>query len=167
MNLTYQVKHEEYATSRPFDDVIAAFETVVGNIEEIGWTSITSAATDAADFENRVAARIGTSGFARFLTIDQGDWLSRFRGVSARARVYTIGSLLSAETMLRQDLAAGLNVLVRLMIYRDEASDTTRLIYDRPSTLMSCLGNPDLDTDARRLDEKLAALAESVTGYGI
>ena len=45
MNLTYQVKHEEYATSRPFDDVIAAFETVVGNIEEIGWTSITSAAT--------------------------------------------------------------------------------------------------------------------------
>jgi hypothetical protein len=60
-----------------------------------------------------------------------------------------------------------LNVLVRLMIYRDEIGDATRLIYDRPSTLMSCLGNPDLDTDARRLDEKLAALAESVTGYGI
>ena len=40
MNLTYQVKHEEYATSRSFDDVIAAFETVVGDIEEIGWTSI-------------------------------------------------------------------------------------------------------------------------------
>jgi hypothetical protein len=32
---------------------------------------------------------------------------------------------------------------------------------------MSYLGNDDLSTAARRLDEKLAALAESVTGYGI
>jgi uncharacterized protein (DUF302 family) len=162
-----KVKHEEYATSRSFDDVIAAFETVVGNIEEIGWTSITSAAKDAADFENRVAARIGSSGFTRFLTIDHGNWLSRFRGVPAQARVYTIGNPLSAEAMLRQDLAAGLNVAVRLMIYRDDISDTTRLVYDRPSTLMSGLGNNDLNTAAGLLDEQLAALAESVTGYGI
>jgi uncharacterized protein (DUF302 family) len=167
MNLTYQVKHEEYATSRSFDDVIAAFESVVGNIEEVGWTSTTSAAKDAADFENGVAAEIGSSGFTRFLTVDQGGWLSRFSGVPAQARVYTIGNPLIAETMLRQDPAAWLNLPVRLMIYRDEISDTTRLVYDRPSTLMSCLENGDLDAAARRLDEELAALVESVIGYGI
>jgi uncharacterized protein (DUF302 family) len=167
MNLTYQVKREEYATSRSFDDVIAAFESVVGNIEEVAWTSISSAAKDAADVENRVAVEIVPSGFTRFLTVDLGSWLSRFRGIPAQARVYTIGNPLIAETMLRQELAAWMNLPVRLMIYRDEVSDTTRLVYDRPSTLMICLENGDLDAAARRLDEELAALAELVIGYGV
>jgi uncharacterized protein (DUF302 family) len=166
MNLTYQVKREEYATSRSFDDVIAAFESVVGNIEEVGWASI-SAAKDAADVENRVAADIVPSGFTRFLTVDLGGWLSRFRGIPAQARVYTIGNPLIAETMLRQELAAWMNLPVRLMIYRDEVSDTTRLVYDRPSRLMICLENGDLDAAARRLDEELAAMAELVIGYGV
>jgi uncharacterized protein (DUF302 family) len=166
MNLTYQVKREEYATSRSFDDVIAAFESVVGNSEEVGWAPI-SAAKDAADVENRVAADIVPSGFTRFLTVDLGSWLSRFRGIPAQARVYAVGNPLIAETMVRQELAAWMNLPVRLMIYRDEVSDTTRLVYDRPSTLMICLENGDLDAAARRLDEELAALAELVIGYGV
>ena len=167
MNFTYRVKRDEYATSRSFDDVIAAFESVVGNIEEEGWTSVSSAAKDSADVESRAAAGIVPSGFTRFSTVDLGGWFGRFRGIAAQARVYTIGNPLIAETMLRQDLAAWMNLPVRLIIYRDEISDTTRLVYDRPSTPMICLENDDLDAAARRLDEELAALAELVIGYGV
>jgi uncharacterized protein (DUF302 family) len=99
----------------------------------------------------------------RFLTIDHGSWLNLL-GQPAKLRMYTIGNPLIAITMLRHNIAAGLNVPLRLAIYRDEASGTTRLTYDQPSGLMSGIGNPSLMEAAEALDAKLAALAEQVTG---
>jgi uncharacterized protein (DUF302 family) len=103
-------------------------------------------------------AHEGTSGFMRFLTADHGAWLARI-GVSAKARVYTIGNPLIARTMLEHNIAAGLTVPVRLMIYEDPRSATTRLTYDLPSSLMSGLQNEKVDKTAKKLDAKLIALA--------
>jgi hypothetical protein len=47
---------------------------------------------------------------------------------------------------------------VRVYIYRDEASGTTRFEYDQPSTLMSGLDNRDVTAAAEKLDAKLAEL---------
>jgi hypothetical protein len=65
---------------------------------------------------------------------------------------------LIAATMLQHDVGAALNVPVRLIIY--EGKDGR---YDRPSSLMSRLGNSELTTAARKLDDKLAVLVERVT----
>ena len=59
---------------------------------------------------------------------------------------------------------AGLNVPIRLAIYRDVATGTTRLAYDQPSSLMSGLNNLSLTEAAEKLDAKLAALAEHTMG---
>jgi Domain of unknown function DUF302 len=157
------VNHLTYSTTRSFDAVVAAFETAVGSLEDVGWASIPAAATDVADFEKRVNAKIGPSDFTRFLTLDHGDWQSFF-GLPRKARHYVIGNPLIAITMLRHDIRVGLNVPVRVYIYRDEASGTTRFEYDQPSTLMSGLDNRDVSAAAEKLDAKLAALAEQVTG---
>ena len=74
----------------------------------------------------------------RFLTTDHGNWVG-FEGVHFRARMYTIGNPLIAITMLKHEVAAGLNVPVRIMIYDDAASRTTRFVHDLPSSLMSVL----------------------------
>jgi uncharacterized protein (DUF302 family) len=99
----------------------------------------------------------------RFLTVDHGAWLARI-GLNARARMYTIGNPLIARTMLEHDIAAGLNVPVRLMIYEDAASRTTRLAYDLPSSLMSGLQNEKVAAAAKKLDAKLIALAIHAIG---
>jgi uncharacterized protein (DUF302 family) len=78
--------------------------------------------------------------------------------------MYTIGNPLIAITMLKHEVAAGLNVPVRIMIYDDAASRTTRFVYDLPSSLMSVLGSEPVMNAARKLDEKLIALAVHVTG---
>jgi uncharacterized protein (DUF302 family) len=158
-----QVNHVVHITTRSFDQVVDAFETAVGTLEDVGWASIPGGAKDAADFEARVNARIGPSGFTRFLTVDHGDWLSFF-GKPREARMYVIGNPLIAITMLRHDIGAGLNVPVRVYLYRDEASGATRFEYDQPSALMSGLANKDVTAAAEKLDAKLAALAEQVTG---
>jgi uncharacterized protein (DUF302 family) len=157
------IQHYEHVSARSFDEVVALFEGAVGSVEEGGLQDEVSAASDAVDFEIRVRAHEGSSGFMRFLTTDHGAWLARI-GVNAKARMYTIGNPLIARTMLEHDVAAGLNVPVRLMIYEDAQSGTTRFVYDLPSSLMSGLQNEKVSEAAKKLDAKLVALADYVTG---
>ena len=155
--------HREHVTNRSFDAVVAAFEAAVGTTDEQSFRAAVRASAGADDFERRMHAFEGPSGFMRFMRIDHGAWMSRI-GLAARAILYILGNPLIARTLLEHDIGAGLNVPVRAMIYEDPHSGTCRFAYDLPSSLMARLGNEKLLAAARRLDEKLVALAESVTG---
>jgi uncharacterized protein (DUF302 family) len=159
MQRSYTVQHNEHTTSRGFDEVVQAFETAVGSVEDGGLSKFVA----SADFEAGVRSREGSSGFMRSLTIDHGGWMSRY-GSSARSRMYTIGNPLIARTMLEHSVAAGLNVPIRLLIYEDLESGTTRFAYDLPSSLMSVLENDKVTAAAEKLDAKLIALALQATG---
>jgi uncharacterized protein (DUF302 family) len=163
MKTTFTVHHNEHVSSRPFEEVVSTFESAVGSVEETGFPALLASTKSAEEFETRVKSREGTSGFMRFLTVDHGAWLARI-GLNAKARMYTIGNPLIAQTMLKHDIAAGLNVPVRLMIFEDAASRTTRLAYDLPSSLMSGLQNEKVTAAAKKLDAKLIALVIHATG---
>ena len=163
MRTTFTVHHNEHVSSRPFEEVVNAFESAVGSVEDTGFPALLASTKSAQEFETSVHSREGTSGFMRFLTVDHGAWLARV-GLNARARMYTIGNPLIARTMLEHDIAAGLNVPVRLMIYEDAVTGTTRLAYDLPSSLMSGLQNEKVTAAAKKLDAKLIALAIHATG---
>jgi hypothetical protein len=53
---------------------------------------------------------------------------------------------------------------VRLMIYEDAVSRTTRLTYDLASSLMSGLQNEKVAAAAKKLDAKLIVLAIHAAG---
>ena len=163
MRSKFTVHHNEHVSSRSFEDVVNAFESAVGSVEDTGFPALLTASKNAEEFESRVKSREGTSGFMRFLTVDHGAWMTRV-GLNAKAGMYTIGNPLIARTMLEHDIAAGLNVPVRLLIYEDAASRTTRLAYDLPSSLMSGLQNEKVTAAAKKLDAKLIALAIHATG---
>jgi uncharacterized protein (DUF302 family) len=163
MRTTFTIHHNEHVSSRSFEEVVSAFESAVGSVEDTGFPALLEATKSAEEFEASVQSREGTSGFMRFLTVDHGAWLARI-GLNAKARMYTIGNPLIARTMLEHDIAAGLNVPVRLMIYEDAASRTARLAYDLPSSLMSGLQNEKVAAAAKKLDAKLIALAVHATG---
>jgi uncharacterized protein (DUF302 family) len=155
------VRHYEHVSRKSFDEVVAAFEVAVGSVEEKEYQALVAAAQSAAEFEAVIRSREGSSGFMRFLTVDHGRWLAKI-GLHFKARMYTIGNPLIAQTMIRHDIAAGLNVPIRLMIY--EEGGTVRLAYDLPSSLMSGLKNAEVTAAAEALDAKLIALAELATG---
>jgi uncharacterized protein (DUF302 family) len=163
MQQTYTVKHNVHSTKLGFDEVVRTFEAALGSVEDGGLREIAASASSAAEFEERVRSREGSSGFMRFLTVDHGGWMSRY-GSSARSRMYTIGNPLIALTMLQYSVAAGLNVPIRLLIYEDTESGTTRLAYDLPSSLMSVLESDEVTAAAGKLDAKLIALALHATG---
>src|SRR6267142_6906921 len=165
MRTMFTVHHNEHVSSRSFEEVVNAFESAVGSVEDTGFAVLVTSTKGAEEFESQVKSRESTSGFMRFLTVDHGAWMTHV-GLKAKARIYTIGNPLIARTMLEHDIAAGLNVPVRLMIYEDPASRTTRLAYDLPSSLMSGLQNEKISPAAKNLDSKLIALALHATGAG-
>jgi uncharacterized protein (DUF302 family) len=155
--------HNEHVSSRSFEEVVSAFESAVGSVEDTGFPALLASTKSAEEFESRVKSREGLSGFMRFLTVDHGAWLARI-GLNAKARMYTIGNPLIARTMLEHDIVTGLNVPVQLTIYEDAVSRTVRLTYDLPSSLMSGLQNEKVTAAAKKLDAKLIALAVHATG---
>ncbi|MEI9924848.1 MAG: DUF302 domain-containing protein [Bradyrhizobium sp.] len=160
---SFTVQHHEHVSQRSFEEVVAAFEAELGSVEggEIIPREV-AAATSPADFESRIRAYEGRSGFMRFLTNDHGAWMSRV-GVDARIRSYIIGNPLIAQTMMRHDPGVGLNVPIRVLIFQTPSGEV-RLGYDLPSSLMSRLNNDDVSAAALKLDAKLRALAVLATG---
>ncbi len=155
------VRHYEHVSAKPFEEVVADFERATGSVEE-GFAVVSADAKNAGDFEKIFKAREGSSGFMRFLTIDHGSWLGHFDRPS-KAIMYVLGNPLVAITMMKHDIGVGLNVPVRLYIY-EGADGRTRVGYDLPSGLMSGLGNAAVTDAAQKLDAKLVALAEQISG---
>ena len=154
----FEVEHIEYVTDRTVDEVAYALESATGDVTNGRYEREIASAKDKGDFEVRARAFEADSGFMRFLALDFGGFLS-LMGPPTKVRQYTIGNPLIAFTMLKYDVQAALDVPVRLIIYQGK-DGRTRIGYDRPSSLMSRIGDADLMVAARKLDEKLAALVE-------
>jgi uncharacterized protein (DUF302 family) len=160
---TFSVVHCEHVSQRRFEDVVAAFEAELGNVEDRTiLPREAGAATSQADFEARIRALEGRSGLMRFLTSDHGAWMARV-GSKAKIRSYIIDNPLVAKTMITHDPGVGLNVPIRVVIYQ-AISGEARLDYDLPSSLMSRLNNDEVSAAAFKLDAKLRALAELASG---
>lgn len=156
------VEHVTFISDRPFDDVVRSFEEQVGTLEEMSWPAIPAAARDQDDFERRVKDVLGPSGFTRFLTIDHGEWVTK-QGRPTRFLNYVLGNPLIAITMIEHHIEAGLDVPVRLAIYED-TDGKTRIVFNKPSTLMSGLDNDQVHAAAVKLDVKMMELGETIAG---
>jgi uncharacterized protein (DUF302 family) len=158
-NLT--VEHREHVSDRTYKTVLDALLALTGSVEE-GYSQVAAQAANQEAFKAIFKAREGSSGFMRFEMLDHGDLLT-MHGRPAKARLVILGNPLIAVTMLRHATGAGLNVPVRILIYEDQ-DGRTRVAYDLPSSLMSGLESPEVMAAAQRLDEKLIALSEAISG---
>jgi uncharacterized protein (DUF302 family) len=157
------VEYVELVSDLPFESVVEAFEKATGSVESSGYKEAVEAAKTRAEFEEIIRRQESTSGFMRFLTLDHGAWMKKFEGGTAKAKMYTIGNPLIARTMLRHEMAAGLNVPVRVIVFQDR-DEKTRLGYHVPSSLMAAYGNAEVQKACADLDAKLERLAQTVMG---
>ena len=158
----YTVESREHVSAKSYEEVVSAFEAAVGDAEHGEVVEALKAADNAGDWERAVTALFGTAGFVRVFALDHGRWLG-FYGTKAKARKYVYGNPMVAETMLRHDLRAGLQVPLSIMIWED-ADGHARVSYDLPSSVMSFIDHPDLAKAASALDAKVIALVEELTG---
>jgi uncharacterized protein (DUF302 family) len=163
MIVEFTGSYRVHESNRSFEQVVSAVEAATGTVENEVFDLEVRAATTPNDFATRMHSNESTSGFMRFHTIDHGAWLAAL-GSSGKIRMYTIGNPLIARTMIKYDLAVGLNVPVRIAVYENPSTGKANVAYMLPSSLMSALNNQAVSDAAKALDVKLIALAESVSG---
>ena len=120
----YTVSHYEHISTRPYEEVIKAFEAAVGDGDDGKFLNQMMAITNAEDWEALCNSFFGPSGFLHILSFDHGHWLN-FYGENAKAKQYTYGNPLLAYTMVKHDIGVCFQVLFRILIYETQAGEVT------------------------------------------
>lgn len=145
-------------STRPFDDVCANLERLVGRAA----LETLSAGASKQDIEDSVARTVGPSGLLIFQVLEHGRLLSTLGLRSLNARLYVIGNPLLAAQMTKDCPAAGLYVPLRLFV--SEENGQTVATYDRPSASLSQFGNTRITEIGLMLDAKIAGLVGEILG---
>ena len=153
----------EVDTTVSFDEVLSQLRRLMGDASVPQVVTLAKEATTEAEFIQRVQERlVGESGFMLFQEIDHGGWLPRF-GINRRVVRWILGNPLTAITMIRHDITAGLFAPVEILVTEKERGPGTTITYVRPSSLIFIEVNPPLHAAAKALDEKLEALIAKAT----
>jgi uncharacterized protein (DUF302 family) len=159
----FQGQRLELNSKRSFDEVLATLRQLVGNATIKQVNEHGSGGTTREQFEKRIQALEGESGFMLFFEIDHGQWMQAY-GARRKVMRWILGNPLLAITMLKHDIRAGLFAPVELMLIENEGGNGCTVIYDVPSSLMVIEENPPLLEAAQALDRKLLALVSRATG---
>ncbi|OMC29264.1 hypothetical protein A5739_16075 [Mycobacterium colombiense] len=149
-----------YDSAKSYDDLRAALLADIGE-QPVPINDIATSTGDWQSYQERVESHVGPSGFMLFGLVDHGAWITK-AGIDRKALRVILGNPLIAITMLRHDVTAGLFAPVELLLLEEGSGSS--LTYVKPSSLMVVEANPELLSAAQKLDAKLAALAEKVTG---
>jgi uncharacterized protein (DUF302 family) len=156
MNVTrITVDHVRVVADKPLDQVIAAFETQLGQFNPEVIKPLV-AGGDAEKYRAKIKAMEGPSGFMVFRTSDHGALL-RLAGQKKKAIQYLVGNPLFAVQMTQHDIRAGLYAPLRVLIYENDEGKTC-VEYDRPSSLFGQFGNAKVTDVATMLDRKMEQL---------
>ncbi|KAI9060040.1 TT1751-like protein [Trametes sanguinea] len=167
----YTAKRVTYRTSLPFAEVAARLEKEIN--KPSGGPAVFRAlgsSRSKEELESNINALTNGRDFVYFFEITHHRWLDTYNGSTGtpQAIVYTFGNPLIAQTMLRHDLAAGLHIPPKLMLFEDAAGDGTKIIYDDPASVIAVMSEPgaaineELAHAAKSLSAKIEQLVETI-----
>lgn len=154
------VEHIRIASQRSFDEVKTALESRVRpfQIERLmPFMQKGDMAGARAELEQLAAP----TGLSIVSALPHGAALA-MDGGPRKAVLYGIGNVLTAVSMNKHNLAAGLYAPVRVILY--EGADGTAVFeYDRPSSMFGLIANPAINSVAAQLDVMLKDLLMDVS----
>ncbi|KAA0116275.1 DUF302 domain-containing protein [Methylobacterium sp. P1-11] len=151
------VERFKILSSRPFDAVVTALKSAVGQPDWNQFVRASQAATSASDFERVVQRGLGRTGFMLFAEFDLGAVLRRESKSDAPKSVrFLMGNPLIMKEMVKHVPDAGSYAPVTILV--DERPDGVHLSYDRMESYLLPYGNTEALAVARDLDAKITAL---------
>jgi uncharacterized protein (DUF302 family) len=167
---TRRVEMERFsvASSKPFQEVLAALKSAVGRPDMREFAKATKSARTFGELEDVVRNGLGRTEFMLFMELDLGAILRKETGLDTPKIVrLVIGNPLIMKEMAKHVPDAGSYAPVTILV--DERSDGVHLSYDRMATLLAPYRNAealavaqDLDTNIECLIRR-SALCDTVT----
>ena len=107
-------------------------------------------------------AMTGESGLMQIAVFNQGA-VASLAGSPVRCRLYIVGNPAIAARIVRVDERGALYVPFRVAVYATPANERATIAYDRPSSLLATLDQPELDDIGRMLDREIDAAVFKAT----
>jgi uncharacterized protein (DUF302 family) len=157
-----EVERFSITTSKPFDAVVAAFKSAVGQPDMNEFFKETRATNSFADLERVVRKGLGRTELMLFAEFDLGDVLRRETGSRTPKLIrFVVGNPLIMKEMVKHVPDAGSYAPVTILI--DERSYGVCISYDKMESLLLPYGSPEALTVARALDTKITTLLRDCT----
>ncbi len=154
-----EVERVSITSSKPFSDVLAKIESVVGHPDMKLFEQKVAAAKNQSEVEKVVNEAAGPSGFMEFARYNLGSYLRKSDPRAPQAVRLVIGNPIIMRQMVSVVPDAGSYAPVTILI--DERSDGTHLSYDKMASLLAPYENAQALKVAKDLDAKVERLLTS------
>jgi uncharacterized protein (DUF302 family) len=152
-----EVERFSLTCSKPFDAVVAALKSAIGQPDMIEFFKATRAADSFADLERVVQSGLGRTGLMLFAEFDLGAILQRETGSDIpRSMRFLVGNPLIMKEMVKHVPDAGSYAPVTILL--DERPDGVHVSYDKMESYLVSYGSLDALAIARSLDAKITTL---------
>jgi uncharacterized protein (DUF302 family) len=158
-------------TPLAYSTVMERLDTSIGLYSTAGWPKIAkyleSDSPTKEGFVNIATSFIGAQHFMIFWEIDHSLWTPLY-GIAPGRKIkrIVVGNPMSAATVMKYDLKAGLAAPVELLIIELEGNKGTDVVFQRFSRLTAEVGgvkNDELTEAAVRLDGRVQELVDFIT----
>ncbi len=152
-----EVERFSLTSSKPFDVVVAALKSAVGQPNMVDYFKETRAANSFPDLERVVQSGLGRTDLMLFAEFDLG-YILRLETGSKTPKIirFVVGNPLIMKEMVKHVPDAGSYAPVTLLI--DERPDGVHLSYDRMESYLLPYGSTEAIDIARDLDAKITTL---------
>ena len=151
------VERFSLTSSRPFDAVVAALKSAVGQPDMVEFFKATRAANSFPDLERVVQSGLGRTDLMLFAEFDLGAILRRETGSETpKVTRFVVGNPLIMKEMVKHVPDAGSYAPVTILV--DERPDGVHVSYDKMESYLLTYGSSEALTVARNLDAKITTL---------
>jgi uncharacterized protein (DUF302 family) len=157
-----EIERFSLTSSKPFDAVVAALKSAVGQPDIVEFFRAARAAKSFPDLERIVQSGVGRTDLMLFAEFDLGDILRRETGSKTPKIIrLVVGNPLIMKEMVRHVPDAGSYAPVTLLI--DERPDGVHVSYDKMESYLLHYGSSEALAVARTLDAKITTLIRECT----
>jgi uncharacterized protein (DUF302 family) len=158
-----EVERFSLTSSKPFDAVVAAFKSAIGQPDMVDFFRETRATNSFLDLERVVKSGLGRTDLMLFLELDLGDILRRESGSKTpKIMRFVVGNPLIMKEMAKHVTDAGSYAPVTVLI--DERPDGVHVSYDKMESYLRHYGSSEALAVARNLDAKITTLLRECVG---
>ena len=158
-----EVERFTLISSKSFDQVVAALNSVVGHPDMAEFWKSTRLAQSDAELQNTIEKGLGRTGLMLFVEFDHGAVVRSGTGrATPRMIRFVIGNPLIMRQMAKHVPDAGSYAPVTVLV--DERADGVHLSYDRMASFLAPYSNSKALKVATDLDEKVEALLSAAAG---
>jgi uncharacterized protein (DUF302 family) len=154
------IEHVTVATGVPYEKLVAAFEAELGRFDPAAAKALVERRAPWSEVEKELERLGGTHGLMIVAGANQGA-ITSLSGKLKRCMLYLVGNPVIADKIIAIDIRASFYVPFRLALFDNEEVGGV-ISYDRPSSFLATLSQPELKQFGALLDQKIDGVIKAL-----